>query len=352
MLLKIIKYENYTPKIDKSAKISNTAVIIGNTDIKEKTEIGEKVILRGDGEKISIGKNCNFKKRSTVHVASDFLGSQIGDNCIIEQYSVIHACELESNVLIGENAIIMDGSKIGKNSIVMADSLIPPGKKFDEFSLISGSPAKVIKKIDSKFYRNFCDDYFNNNYKNLLATKSFKDHIKNVSIKYKKVPLVKDTVFVAPDSIVNCNLILKKKSSIWFASMLVSSKPKGTVKLGIGSNIQDNSIIDTKGKLVEIGNRVTIGHNVIIKGATKIEDDAVIGMGSIIEEDSHISKNAFVGANSLVLKNTYLPKGQIFAGNPAKFFRKVTDEEKKYFSLGQKIYEKLTKKYCAIYKKN
>ena len=35
-----------------------------------------------------------------------------------------------------------------------------------EFSLISGSPAKVIKKIDSKFYRNFCDDYFNNNYKN------------------------------------------------------------------------------------------------------------------------------------------------------------------------------------------
>ena len=44
----------------------------------------------------------------------------------------------------------MDGSAVGDYSIILADTLIPPGKKFDRFSLISGSPAKLIKKIDIK----------------------------------------------------------------------------------------------------------------------------------------------------------------------------------------------------------
>ena len=68
-------------------------------------------------------------------------------------------------------------------------------------------------------------------------------------------------------------------------------------------------------------------------------------MGSILEENCIIEKNAFVGANSYVKKNTIVPEGEIFAGNPAKFFRETTIEEKKFFSLGQKVYESLTQEY-------
>ena len=49
----------------------------------------------------------------------------------------------------------MDGSTVGDYSIILPDSLIPPGKKFDKFSLISGSPAKLIKNIDKIFYNKF-----------------------------------------------------------------------------------------------------------------------------------------------------------------------------------------------------
>ena len=127
--------------------------------------------------------------------------------------------------------------------------------------------------------------------------------------------------------------------------MLHSPDNKGSVYLGSGSNIQDNSIFNTKGKDINIGDRVTIGHNVIIDGKCRIYYNAVIGMGSILEENCIVEKNAFVGANSYVKTNTVVPEGKIFAGNPAKYFRDVTQQEKEFFSLGQKIYEKLTLEY-------
>ena len=87
-----------------------------------------------------------FEKRCTVHVASDLLGTKIGNNCIIEQYAIIHACLIGNNVKVGENAIVMDGSTVGDYSIILPDTLIPPGKNLIVFTNIR-SPAKLIRKL-------------------------------------------------------------------------------------------------------------------------------------------------------------------------------------------------------------
>lgn len=54
---------------------------------------------------------------------------------------------------------------------------------------------------------------------------------------------------------------------------------------------------------IRIGNNVTIGANAIILPGVTIEDEVL------------------VGAASVVPKNSYLKKGDIWAGNPAKFIR-------------------------------
>ena len=53
------------------------------------------------------------------------------------------------NVIIGMNATVLDGSVIGKNSIVGAGALVPPGKKFPENSVIIGVPG-VVKRETCK----------------------------------------------------------------------------------------------------------------------------------------------------------------------------------------------------------
>ena len=152
MTLEIIKYLNFTPHLEEGITRNNSAVVIGNVFIGASTKLENNVVVRGDGKEINIGKDCILKERTTIHVAADFLGTKIGDNCIIGEYSIIHACNLDDNVLVGSNSVIMDGSEIGKNVIIEKNSLIPPGKKFESYSLIGGSPAKLIKKIDKKEY--------------------------------------------------------------------------------------------------------------------------------------------------------------------------------------------------------
>ena len=345
---KIIKYLNFFPQMSKKIKGSITSVVIGNVFISDFTKIKKNVIIRGDGKEIYIGKNCILNNRVTVHVAASLQGTSIGNNCFIDEYSVIHACKLKDDVIIGSNSVIMDGSVIGNNVIIQKNSLVPPRKNFPSYHLIGGSPAKVLSKISRReflkyknsFIKKKSSSFVNNfNYRDFICKNNFNEHYKKKNIKN----------FIAIDAKISQKLTMGINSSIWYSVIILSSKEKGEVILGKGSNIQDNSIFDTLGDLIQIGERVTIGHNVIIKGRSIIHDDAVIGMGSILEKDCIVGNNAFVGANSVVKSGTVIPDDTIFAGNPANFFRKVNEKEKKFFKKGQKIYEELTQHYSSAH---
>ena len=142
MTPKIIKYLNYLPSLEEKINGSKTSVIIGNTFIARSTKLKKNVIIRGDGKKIYIGKNCLFKNRVTIHVTNR-QGTSIGNNCVIDEYSIIHACKLEKNVIVGSNSVIMDGSEIGNNTIVANNSLVSPGKKIP--SLFVENKNRIVK---------------------------------------------------------------------------------------------------------------------------------------------------------------------------------------------------------------
>ena len=336
----IIKYKNYFPTVKKNNSISGKAWLIGNVRLMDNVTISEATVIRGDGQEIVVGRGTIVKNNCTIHVASDVLGTTIKSNCLIGSNTVIHSCILKNNVIVGNNCVIMDGAELGNNSIVSNDSLIAPGKKIPKFSLVKGTPGKIIKILNK--------DTFIKYRKRILMTHKIKRNYlknsiyKNLDINNKKVS---KNVYIAPDLFSSVELFLEDNVSIWFSVKILGVKDKGKLIIGKGTNIQDNSVINTKDKQVIIGNKVTIGHNVSILGPVKIEDNAVIGMGSIIEEGTVVRKNGFVGANSFIPKNTLIPEDTIFAGSPATLFRKVKNSEKEYFSIGQKVYEKLAIEY-------
>ena len=81
---------------------------------------------------------------------------------------------------------------------------------------------------------------------------------------------------------------------------------------------------------IEIGDHVSVGHNVTIHGAT-IKDYALVGMGSTVLDHVVVGEGAIVAAGSLVLSNTIIEPGSIWGGVPAK----VDPEQAK--ELNQKI---------------
>ena len=106
-------------------------------------------------------------------------------------------------------------------------------------------------------------------------------------------PVIGENCFLADNAVVVGDVTMGKDCSIWFNAVLRGDV--NTITIGNRVNIQDNSVIHTlyEKSVTEIGNDVSIGHNVVVHGA-KIGDMALIGMGSIILDHADVLLNASV----------------------------------------------------------
>ena len=131
----------------------------------------------------------------------------------------------------------------------------------------------------------------------------------------------KDT-FLADNAVIVGDVTIGDECSIWFGAVLRGDV--NTITLGNRVNVQDGSVLHAvyQKSTIEIGNDVSIGHNVTIHGA-KIHDMALIGMGSVVLDDAEIGEGAIIAAGSVVLKGTKVGPHELWAGSPAKFKKMV-----------------------------
>lgn len=141
---------------------------------------------------------------------------------------------------------------------------------------------------------------------------------------------------ILPNSSLIGDIKISENVSIWFGAVLRADNDK--IIIGKNSNIQDNCTLHTDyGFPVIVGERVTVGHNVVLHGCT-IENDVIIGMGSILLDGVYVPKNVIVGAGSLISGKTKIEEGTLVLGSPARFVRKLTEEEIVHIQKSAKHY--------------
>ncbi|KAA6337934.1 Carnitine operon protein CaiE [termite gut metagenome] len=146
------------------------------------------------------------------------------------------------------------------------------------------------------------------------------------------IPQFGENCYLADNATIIGDVIIGRDCSIWFSTVLRGDV--NSIRIGNGVNIQDGSVLHTlyQKSIIEIGDYVSIGHNVTIHGA-KIEDYALIGMGATLLDHAVIGKGAIIAAGSLVLSNTIVEAGSIWGGVPAKFIKNVDPEQAKELNL-------------------
>src|ERR1700742_4378511 len=128
MNARILPYRGIMPKIDPRAFVAPGAVIIGDVEIGPESSIRFGCVLRGDVNKIRIGKRTNIQDGTVIHVASadqparmapgasrpprEGFPTLIGDNVTVGHMVLLHACVVESDGFVGMRSSIMDGAKI------------------------------------------------------------------------------------------------------------------------------------------------------------------------------------------------------------------------------------------------
>ncbi|MDX3748325.1 gamma carbonic anhydrase family protein [Streptomyces sp. AK08-02] len=160
-------------------------------------------------------------------------------------------------------------------------------------------------------------------------------------------PKVDEEAFVAPTSSVIGDVTLQAGSSVWYGAVLRGDVER--ISVGTRSNIQDNCTLHADpGFPVTIGERVSVGHNAVVHGAT-VEDDCLIGMGATVLNGAVIGAGSLVAAQALVPQGMRIPPGSLVAGVPAKVRRELTEEERQGVTLNGTHYAELAKAHRQIH---
>ena len=139
-------------------------------------------------------------------------------------------------------------------------------------------------------------------------------------------PQIGKDCYLSETAVVVGDVVMGDGCSIWFNTVLRGDV--NSIRIGNNVNIQDGSVLHTlyEKSVVEIGDYVSIGHNVTVHGA-KIDNYALIGMGAVLLDYAEVGEGAIVAAGALVLSNTKIPPYTLWAGVPAKFVKNVEPEK-------------------------
>ncbi|HEX3141745.1 MAG TPA: gamma carbonic anhydrase family protein [Rhizobacter sp.] len=135
-----------TPDIADTAWVADSAQVMGAVTLAENASVWFGAVLRGDTERITIGKNSNVQDGTVVHADRGYPVT-LADNVTVGPQVMLHGCTIGEGSLIGIGAVVLNGAKIGKHCLVGASALITEGKEFPDGSMIIGSPAKAVRML-------------------------------------------------------------------------------------------------------------------------------------------------------------------------------------------------------------
>ncbi len=137
-----------------------------------------------------------------------------------------------------------------------------------------------------------------------------------------KEPRIGKNCYLADNSTIIGDTVIGNDCSIWFNTVIRGDV--NSIRIGNKVNIQDGTVLHClyEKSVIEIGDNVSIGHNVVIHGAW-ISENVLIGMGSIILDNVVIGKNSIIAAGAVVLAGTVIDPGCIWGGVPARFMKKI-----------------------------
>jgi carbonic anhydrase/acetyltransferase-like protein (isoleucine patch superfamily) len=153
----ILPHRGVSPKIAEDVFIAETAVVIGDVEIGAGSSIWYGCVLRGDVNRIRVGRNTNLQDGTIVHCNNDRNGdyretgggepTHIGDDVVVGHMVLIHACTVGDGAFIGMRSVILDRAVVEPRAMVAAGAVVTPGKTVPSGQLWAGMPARYWRDM-------------------------------------------------------------------------------------------------------------------------------------------------------------------------------------------------------------
>lgn len=135
--------------------------------------------------------------------------------------------------------------------------------------------------------------------------------------------MIDTTAYIARGAVVVGDVSMGREASIWYNTVVRGDT--APIRIGKQTNVQDLSMIHVdEGVPCTVGDRVSVGHRVILHGCT-IEDDCLIGMGAILLNGVRLGTGSVVGAGAVIPEGRTVPPGSLVLGIPGRVMRPVDE---------------------------
>lgn len=161
-------YLNTSPVLGERIYLHPSAQVIGDVHIGDDSSVWCNAVLRGDVNRIVIGRGTNVQDLSMGHVSHKTADKPEGSPLIIGDYVtvghsvILHGCRIGNECLIGMGTIILDDVVIPDHVMVGAGSLVSQGKTLESGMLYLGRPAKAVRALteeEIKYLRYSAEHY-------------------------------------------------------------------------------------------------------------------------------------------------------------------------------------------------
>ena len=151
-----------TLDVEAAAFIHPSAQMYGRVAMREGSSIWCNAVIRCEAAHVEIGRFTNIQDFVMIHTDPG-RPVLVGEYCSITHHATLHGCTIGDNVLIGINATVYGGSVIGSNSIVGQHAYVKDGTIVPPNSIVVGSPAKVIRTLDSRIPNRVNAEFYHRN---------------------------------------------------------------------------------------------------------------------------------------------------------------------------------------------
>lgn len=163
-------------------------------------------------------------------------------------------------------------------------------------------------------------------------------------------PQLEQGAWVDAQALVVGQVHLAQDVSVW--PMAVLRGDVGAIRVGARSNIQDGAVVHVthaseytpEGRDTHIGAEVTVGHGAVIHACT-IGDRVLVGMNATVLDGALVEDDVLIAAGSLVAQGKRLASGWLYAGNPAKPVRALSEQERAFLRYSATHYVTLAQDY-------
>ncbi len=158
-----------------------------------------------------------------------------------------------------------------------------------------------------------------------------------------KAPVIDESTYVSDSAVVIGDVVMGPNGYVGPNAVIRADFLP--IRIGAQVVIEDGVIVHAggRGELVEIGDRVTMGHGALVHALT-IGSDVGIGMGAIVSLNSHLGSGCIIAEGALVRNGQTVEADTLVGGVPAKELRPVEERDRISWQRTTRWYTEMAQK--------